>query len=466
MDPTIAGGSALSGEPPRLLALYDGLVIVDTATDKVTMGTAQSVTSPDNITWTLKLRPNIKFSDGTPYDATAVMYNWQRQANTATAPSYGLMKNVKSMVVADPLTLVVTLNGTNGVFPRNISAGSINYVGSPTAIQKEGQNFGSSPVGAGPFTLKDWVRDSQMTLVRNPTYWNAPKPYIDTLVIKVILDDTQRYNSVQAGEGDSMLLSTLPIQQQAKSAGLQVVQIPGIGATGFAFNMTKPPYNDVRIRQAFYEAIDPVQFNQAVNNGLGTVATGWFPSTSAFYDPSQPLPKYNTAGAQQLFNAYAADHGDAALNVEVNNSGTGPQVNDYLTGVFAKYQHVKYKGVLVAQAQGTADLRAHNFDAASYAYLGVDPEPNMVESFLSTGTRNFWGINDPALDAALLKGRNTTDQATRKAAYDSAQQYLNMDLPMYLFPRTQSAVISNQKVQNMTFFEDGGPRFDLVWIKQ
>jgi peptide/nickel transport system substrate-binding protein len=217
MDPTIAGGSALSGEPPRLLAVYDGLVIVDTATDKVTMGTAQSVTSPDNVTWTLKLKPNIKFTDGTPYDAAAVMYNWQRQATTATAPSYGLMKTVKSMVVVDPLTMMITLAAPNGVFPRNISAGSINYIGSPTAIQKEGQNFGSAPVGAGPFIMKNWIRDSQMTLVRNPTYWNAPKPYIDTLVIKVILDDTQRYNSVNAGEGDSMLLSTLPLQQQAKS---------------------------------------------------------------------------------------------------------------------------------------------------------------------------------------------------------------------------------------------------------
>jgi peptide/nickel transport system substrate-binding protein len=230
--------------------------------------------------------------------------------------------------------------------------------------------------------------------------------------------------------------------------------------------MTKAPFNDVRIRQAIYESIDPVQFNQVANNGLGVVATGWFPSTSAFYDPSQSFPKYDPAGAQKLFDAYAADHGDAQLNVEMTNTGSNPQVNDYFTGVFAKFNHVKYKGMLVAQAQLTTDLRAHNFAASSYAYLGVDPEPNMVESFLSTGTRNFWGLKDPTLDAALLKGRNTTDLATRKAAYDSAQQSLMTDLPMYVFPRALSAVVSNQKVENMTFFEDGGPRFDLVWLKK
>jgi peptide/nickel transport system substrate-binding protein len=466
MDPTIAGGSALSGEPPRLLAVYDGLVIVDTATDKVTMGTADSLTSTDNIVWTLKLKPNIKFSDGTVYDANAVKFNWQRQATIATAPSYGLMKTVKSMDIVDPLTMTITLTGPNGVFPRNVSAGSINYIASPAAVTAKGQDFGSSPVGAGPFIMKDWVRDSQMTLTRNPTYWNAPKPYIDTLVIKVILDDTQRYNSVSNGEGDSTLMSTLPLQKQAKDAGLAVVTIPGIGAQGISFNMTKAPFDDVRIRQAFYESIDPVQLNQVANNGLGTVATGWFPQGSDFYDASLTFPKYDPVAAQKLFDAYFADKGDAQLNVEMTNTGSNPQINDYLTGVFAKINHAKYKATLVAQAQLTTDIRAHNFVSISYAYLGVDPEPNMVESFLSTGTRNFWGLKDPTLDAALLQARNSTDLATRKTAYAAAQKALLADLPMYLLPLTHSATISNKKVQNMQFFEDGGPRFDLVWIKK
>ena len=434
MDPTIAGGSALSGEPPRLLAVYDGLVIVDTATDKVTMGTADSLTTTDNIVWTLKLKPNIKFSDGTAYDMNTVKFNWQRQATVATAPSYGLMKTVKSMDIVDPLTMTITLTGPNGVFPRNVSAGSINYIASPTAVTAKGQDYGSSPVGAGPFVMKEWVRDSQMTLTRNPTYWNAPKPYIDTLVIKVILDDTQRYNSVSNGEGDSTLMSTLPLQKQAKDAGLAVVSIPGIGAQGISFNMTKPPFDDVRVRQAFIQSIDPVQLNQVANNGLGEIASGWFPPGSDFYDASQTFPKFDTAAAQKLFDAYAADHGDAQLNVELTNTGNSPQINDYLTGIFAKMNHAKYKGNLVAQAQLTTDIRAHNFNSISYAYLGVDPEPNMVETFLSTGTRNFWGMKDPTLDAAFLQGRNTTDLATRKTAYTAAQKALLVDLPMFLLP--------------------------------
>ena len=218
------------------------------------------------------------------------------------------LKTVKSMDVVDPLTLTVTLAGPNGVFPRNISAGSVNYIASPGAVTAKGQDFGSSPVGAGPFIMKDWVRDSQMTLARNSTYWNAPKPYIDSLVIKVILDDTQRYNSVTNGEGDSTLMSTLPLQKQAKDAGLAVAAIPGIGDQGISFNLAKPPFDDVRIRQAFYQSIDPVQINQVANNGLGDVALGWFPPSSDFYDAGLTVPKYDSAAAQKLFDAYAAVH--------------------------------------------------------------------------------------------------------------------------------------------------------------
>jgi peptide/nickel transport system substrate-binding protein len=239
-----------------------------------------------------------------------------------------------------------------------------------------------------------------------------------------------------------------------------------IGATGTAWDTANAPFSDVRIRQAFYEAIDPVQLNQVANGGLGELSTSWFPVDSPFYDATLTFPKYDQAAAQKLFDAYAAEKGDAQLNVEVNNTSNNPAVNDFLSGVFAKYNHVKYKGTLVAQAQLTTDIRAHNFGAISYAFLGVDPEPNMVESFLSTGTRNYWNEKNPTLDAALLQARNSTDLATRKTAYATAQKQLLADLPMYLFPRARSGVIYNKKVQDLRFYEDGGPRYDLMWIKK
>jgi peptide/nickel transport system substrate-binding protein len=377
------------------------------------------------------------------------------------------MKTVKSMDVVDPSTLKVTLAAPNGVFPRNISASSVNYIASPTAVQAEGKDYGSKPVGAGPFLLKDWTRDSQMTLVRNPSYWKTTLPYLDSVVIKVILDDAQRLNSLTNGEGSATIFQSTTMAKQAKDAGLQVAPIPNFSDIGVAFDLTKAPWDEPDIRKAFIQAIDQTQVNQGAFQGLAELANGWFPPGNPFYDPSLTFPKYDPAAAQRAFDAYATAKGtDVQINIEMTNAGTDAAVNDYLTGVFSKMRHVKYKSNFVAVAQLTTDIRANNFSAITYGFLGVDPEPNMTETFLSNGTRNKWHLNDPALDAALLQARNTSDVNTRKAAYKTAQIRLMEILPMMVWPRARNVTAMNNKVQGLQLFEDGGPRFDLMWMKK
>ena len=159
------------------------------------------MTTTDGKVWTLKLRAGVKFSDGTSYDAAAVKFNWERHADPANASMYASTAQALTSEVVDPLTLKVTLSAVNGQFPRILSI-QLNYIGSPTAIRAAGSQaaYNTKPVGAGPFMLKEWVRDSQMTFVRNPSYWNAPRPYVDTLVLKSVIPEDQRLNSFKAGE--------------------------------------------------------------------------------------------------------------------------------------------------------------------------------------------------------------------------------------------------------------------------
>ena len=81
-------------------------------------------------------------------------------------------------------TLKVVLKQQNNQWPRIISR-TLNSIGSPTAISAKGNNFGSSPVGAGPFVFSEWVRDDHITVNRNPAYWDAPRPYVDQIIIRV-----------------------------------------------------------------------------------------------------------------------------------------------------------------------------------------------------------------------------------------------------------------------------------------
>src|SRR5436190_9296026 len=153
--------------------LFDMLAYSDPKDGQVKPQTAESLTSTDAVTWTLKLRPNIKFTDGTDYDAAAVKFNWERLQNPANSATRAAQANlIQSMDVVDARTLKITLKAKNAVFPQAVAL--IPFIGSPTAINAKGANFRSDPVGAGPFTLKSWTRDSQAVFQRNPKYWNAP----------------------------------------------------------------------------------------------------------------------------------------------------------------------------------------------------------------------------------------------------------------------------------------------------
>src|SRR5262249_34522653 len=157
--------------------------------------------------WTLKLRSGVKFSDGTAFDAAAVKFNWDRAKDPAElSPAASIMKQVTSMQIIDPVTLKITLTAANSAFPAVIATtGPMTLIGLPAASAKSEPAYGSAPVGAGPYLLKEWVRRDHMTLVRNPTYYG--KTYLDQIIIRDIPDEQQRYNTLLSGGADMSFTS-------------------------------------------------------------------------------------------------------------------------------------------------------------------------------------------------------------------------------------------------------------------
>src|SRR5262249_30625820 len=139
--------------------------------------------SPDAKTWTMKIHKGIKFTDGTTFDAAAIKANFDYHAASATSQGAGFAKGVASWDVSDPLVAKLTLTNADSVFPIDLVTRMV-IMASPTALQKYGADYGTSPdkiVGAGPFTLTSWIRGSQLVFTRNPNYWDAPRPYLDTV---------------------------------------------------------------------------------------------------------------------------------------------------------------------------------------------------------------------------------------------------------------------------------------------
>ena len=213
-------------------AVYGALLDYDLETGEIEPGMAESFTTEDGRAWTLKLRPGLTFSDGTPFDAAAVAFNWGRILDPALlSPSASVAKTIDWEVV-DPTTLSVTSKEVNYQLDFGLTE-ALAYIASPTAIEALGADFGNNPVGAGPFTLTSWARGTEMILDRNPTYWDQPRPYVDRLVLKTIPADDQRFNALQAGEVDVMAVTVQKYAARAEGAGMNVTSAPLLGGTGF-----------------------------------------------------------------------------------------------------------------------------------------------------------------------------------------------------------------------------------------
>lgn len=113
-------------------------------------------------------------------------------------------------------------------------------------LQKGRQAFDENPVGAGPFTLVDWTRQSAIELEKNPDYWDAPKPYLDRLTIKGVHDTNQRINAMTTGAADLSLESTMANINMAREAGLQTETLPTGGGQMIGMNERRAPFDDVR----------------------------------------------------------------------------------------------------------------------------------------------------------------------------------------------------------------------------
>jgi peptide/nickel transport system substrate-binding protein len=474
MDPiAVTGASGLGGEPPRMHAIYDSLMITDNKTGEVKPALAESLTSSDNVVWTLKLRSNVKFSDGTNYDAEAVKFNIDRHgdpANNSTART--IVAGFKAVEVVDPLTIRFTLAAENGQFPRVI-ASTFAWNASPTAVRTHGKDYGTAPsriVGAGPFVMKEWTRDSKMVMTKSPTYWQTGRPFIDELEIRVAADEQQRFNAANTGEVDLVYLNTLPIQKQAKDSGLTVQQVNGIGASGYMLNVTKEPFSDARLRKAVRLAIDPVQLNQVATEGLGEPLTSWFPKTSPFDSTSGAFPAANISEAQRLIDAYVTEKGkNFEFTLTSSDTPINVKIAEFLAATLNKLQKTSVKIATAPQAQTTGLLRNKDYQMINYAYLGADPEPQWYDTWHSKGSRNFAGYSNPAMDEALVKARNAKDTAARKAQYDISQKLLVDDgVPMILTQRSvTAATFKASKVQGIELLEDGGVvAWDKVWIKR
>jgi ABC-type transport system substrate-binding protein len=267
IDPLTAG--AISSQDVAY-AVFDTLLTVQPdGTLKPSL--AESYTaSPDAMTYTLKLRPGVTFQDGTPFDAAAVKFNLLRVADPKNAcPCIADVSPLKSVDTPDSMTVVINLSIPDEAFPTAVLAASAGMMASPTAVQSEGKDFGTHPVGAGPFKFDSEVASNTVTLKAWPGYWDAANRHLDSVTFKVLTDEQARFASLQSGAIQvAENVSATSLKQAQGAAGLTVQDLGALGTNFVAFDMSKPPFNDVRARQAVTYATNPAVIDSALYGGI------------------------------------------------------------------------------------------------------------------------------------------------------------------------------------------------------
>lgn len=445
-------------------ALYGTLITNNIENFDINSSMAEDFsTTDDGNTFTLKLRPGLQFSDGTPLDAGAVKANWDRIADPATGSnSIAYASQIGGSEVVDSTTLNLTMVAPNPQYPQAVATSSMNWVASPAALAKGQAAFDEAPIGAGPFVLGNWARQNAIELKKNPTYWDAPKPYLDTLIIKSSSDSTQRFNAVSTGVADLATETSWRTLSRAEDAGLPTEIVPAGGGQYMAMNFRRAPFNDERARKAVSLAIDLDAINAAVYDGKAPIPESLFDESSPYYS-NIPLKETNREEAQKLFDELAAEGKPVSFSFTTTANTDAKATAEATQAQLSAFDNVDVKVNIVDSAENLRLYSTHEFDMIIQAAIVQDPDIALTNGFAGTSRVNVSGIDDPQLNEALVAGRVADTVEDRKAAYDTVQERLVALTPAVWYIRTAPSVFTNKDLHGVQMYGTGSVLPAELW---
>src|SRR5215471_18020982 len=299
--------------------IYDGLVKYKGATTEVEPSLAQSwEVSPDGKVWTFTLRRNVKFHDGTPFDAKAVVWNFERwwkekhpqhenQVKAGQTFEYweGQFegfddKSIVSKVEAvGTHTVRITLKQPQAPFLANLGIFSFG-IASPKAVEKWGTEFGKHPIGTGAFKFVEWKPNQEIILEANPDYWGQ-KAKVKRVVVRNIKDNSARLAALKAGEVQAIEgLNIDDIKVVKADPNLYLLPRPANNTVYVAFNYHVKEFQNKQVREAIAHAINRKAIIDAFYGGLGLVAKELQPPALWGYNKDIKDFEYDPKKAQDL----------------------------------------------------------------------------------------------------------------------------------------------------------------------
>ena len=346
----------------------------------------------------------------------------------------------------------------NAIVPKNLGGASE-------------KAFFANPVGTGPFMLKSWAQQgAEITMAKNPNYWQPGKPYVDEVLFKVILDDNQRVLQVQSGE--VQIIDTVPPAQFSTlkaTSGLQTTAFPAWSSDLVFFNQKVPHFADRNVRRAIAYAIDTKQIAQATTFGTAEAGGSFFAPSLEFYDPNTPVLAYNIDAAKQEIAKSGYPKG---FTTEILIP-TGNQV--WAQSAQIIQDSVKNIGITlkinaVDHAAYENDFRAFNYDIMINNAINDISDPDEWASFMvdakKGGSDSFWtGYNNPEATKLVRQAAVEMDSAKRGALYSQVQAIVAGDAPYVALTYPPSIYAWQASVHGFAVNPGGAYLLEDVWVR-
>ena len=450
LDPRLTKNT--SGYRIKELA-FNGLVAINPDYSPVA-DLAEKWDNPDDKTWVFHLRQGVKFHDGSPLTANDVKYTYESVIDPSlNSPLRSFYLSVDKVDATDPNTVTFTLKDTFAPFLSYMDLGIV-----PQASGTK-PDFGTRPVGTGPFKVDTWNTGDSIDLSAFDGFY-AGRANLDRVRVKVVPDNSARVVALESGDVDFVQspLSPQDVSREQSAAKLKVDRTPAAGYTYVNLNTADPILSDKMVRQALSHLVNKQQIIDTIYKGIGQPANGPIVPGMWAYSADVPSYDYSPDKARQLLDDAGWKAGadgirtkdGQKLSLVVRTHSEDPDRKQLIQVLQSEFQNVG-----IDASTNTVEFPAFFQDVQDGKYqVGVigwlnlsDPDRATFRQFTTDGSANYGKYRNDQVDSLLKQARMTLDQTKAKQLYTDAVKQIVDDAP-YIFVQVQEYIaISTPKLQ-------------------
>lgn len=469
LDPSLVIPTGASGGS-ALIAIYDQLTTLNPDTGLFEPHLAKEVSSNEEFTeWTITLRPDVTFSDGTPLDADAVVgsMTWFSQQAGAwdmalIAPLWGGVEKV------DDLTVRISLTEPWANFPAML-ARSLGFIVAPAAVA-DPENF--QPIGAGAFTFGDYKPGEELILTANPNYWDGA-PHIEALRFVWLGADNTKMESLTgrtvhvAYVNDAKIIEEQIVEEDMP----RFVSLTNLGQVILLNQTEGNPGAFLKARRAMAHAIDTQVITDRALAGHGYHGKTIFAPVSQWYDAAVEVNTYDPALATQLLDEAKAEGYDGKIVLLTNDS---PVNSESALAFKALFEAVGFE-TEIDPVRNLADFISRLYAERDFSVVQTglqvvdyDPVQNLWNQLAAGASSNISGISDPELDAMLIELRGTplSDKEEAQAIISRLETYVQEEVPLIPFRYLTPTITWSEDVHGVMGTNEVMVDFSKAWISE